>query len=160
MNGLSGSRNQEKMAMASVVKSISRNKKCPFIFALFLLLIFVTLFLISNSQSQILISSTGIGQPVGDRGSSSQSSVANSRISSGAAASFDWKLCNASWMVDYIPCLDNWEAIKTLKKLERKERHCPNPSSRCLVPLPKGYKIPVPWPKSRDMVRLILLLWW
>lgn len=63
-------------------------------------------------------------------------------------------------MVDYIPCLDNWEAVKNLKKLERKERHCPKPSPpRCLVPLPKGYKIPVLWPKSRDMVRLILLFW-
>lgn len=154
MNGFPGSRNQEKVAMASLVKSILRSRKYPFIFVLFLLLIFVTLRLISNSQSQILISS-GIGQPVGNGASSSQST--NSKTS--GAASFDWKLCNASWMVDYIPCLDNWEAIKSLKKVERKERHCPNPSSRCLVPLPKGYKISVPWPKSRDMVRLILLLW-
>jgi hypothetical protein len=27
-----------------------------------------------------------------------------------------------------------------------------------LVPLPNGYKVPVPWPKSRDMVRLFWLI--
>lgn len=72
--------------------------------------------------------------------------------------SFDWKLCKGSVVVDYIPCLDNWEAIKALKSrrhMEHRERHCPKPSPRCLIPLPVGYKIPVPWPKSRDMVRLI-----
>ncbi|KAG6539244.1 hypothetical protein ZIOFF_004401 [Zingiber officinale] len=32
----------------------------------------------------------------------------------------------------------------------------PKPSLRCLVSLPWRYKVLVPWPKSRDMVRLIL----
>lgn len=71
---------------------------------------------------------------------------------------FDWKFCKGSVAVDYIPCLDNWEAIKALKSrrhMEHRERHCPDPSPRCLIPLPDGYKLPVPWPKSRDMVRLI-----
>ncbi|KAF9596685.1 hypothetical protein IFM89_012884 [Coptis chinensis] len=36
--------------------------------------------------------------------------------------------------------------------MEHRERHCPKPSPRCLVPLPVGYKLPVPWPKSRDMI--------
>ncbi|KAL0402945.1 UNVERIFIED_CONTAM: putative methyltransferase PMT23 [Sesamum radiatum] len=36
--------------------------------------------------------------------------------------------------------------------MEHRERHCPDPSPRCLVPLPEGYKIPVLWPKSRDMI--------
>lgn len=68
----------------------------------------------------------------------------------------DWKLCKGVLAVDYTPCLDNFKAIKALKSrrhMEHRERHCPNPSPHCLVPLPKGYKIPVLWPKSRDMVR-------
>eukprot|EP00249_Psilotum_nudum_P001993 c14801_g1_i1 orf=368-1885(+) len=33
-----------------------------------------------------------------------------------------------------------------------RERHCPPPSERlkCLVPPPKGYRSPIPWPLSRD----------
>ena len=61
--------------------------------------------------------------------------------------------------VDFVPCLDNFKAIKALesrKHMEHRERHCPSPSPRCLIPLPSGYKVPVPWPKSRDMVSLIL----
>ena len=71
----------------------------------------------------------------------------------------DWKLCKGPVAVDYIPCLDNFVAIKALKSrrhMEHRERHCPETSVRCLLPLPKGYKVPVPWPKSRDMVRLIV----
>lgn len=76
-----------------------------------------------------------------------------------ADVDFNWGLCRGPVAVDYIPCLDNFLAIKALKSrrhMEHRERHCPDPSPRCLVPLPLGYKAPVPWPKSRDMVRLIL----
>ncbi|KAL2940558.1 putative methyltransferase PMT11 [Bienertia sinuspersici] len=60
-------------------------------------------------------------------------------------------------MREYIPCLDNEEAIKQLKsteKGERFERHCPEKGKElnCLVPAPKSYKIPIPWPRSRDEV--------
>ncbi|KAL0919561.1 hypothetical protein M5K25_011661 [Dendrobium thyrsiflorum] len=71
---------------------------------------------------------------------------------------FRWEICGrekGSEAVDNIPCLDNMKAIKALKsrrRMEHRERHCPKPSPRCLVPLPLGYKIPVPWPKSRDMI--------
>ena len=68
----------------------------------------------------------------------------------------DWKLCKGTVAVDFIPCLDNFKAIKALKArrhMEHRERHCPDPNPRCLVPLPAGYRIPLPWPKSRDMVR-------
>lgn len=61
--------------------------------------------------------------------------------------------------MDYIPCLDNWKAIKELKSrkhMEHRERHCPSSTPRCLEPLPIGYKVPVQWPKSRDMVSLSL----
>ncbi|KAJ6838021.1 putative methyltransferase PMT11 isoform X1 [Iris pallida] len=58
---------------------------------------------------------------------------------------------------EYIPCLDNEEAIKKLKSTERGERferHCPGEGKRldCLVPPPKDYKDPIPWPRSRDEV--------
>lgn len=58
---------------------------------------------------------------------------------------------------EYIPCMDNEEAIKQLKstdKGERFERHCPEKGKElnCLVPAPKNYKSPIPWPRSRDEV--------
>ncbi|CAI9091558.1 OLC1v1026621C2 [Oldenlandia corymbosa var. corymbosa] len=60
-------------------------------------------------------------------------------------------------MREYIPCLDNVEAIKRLKsteKGERFERHCPENGTglNCLVPAPLGYRQPIPWPQSRDEV--------
>ncbi|KAF3773863.1 putative methyltransferase [Nymphaea thermarum] len=67
----------------------------------------------------------------------------------------DWRVCGGKVAADYIPCLDNYRAIKRLKSrrhMEHRERHCPNPSLRCLVRLPKGYRVPVPWPRSRDMI--------
>ncbi|XP_010508982.1 PREDICTED: probable methyltransferase PMT11 [Camelina sativa] len=65
-------------------------------------------------------------------------------------------MCRES-MREYIPCLDNTDAIKKLKSTERGERferHCPAKGKglNCLVPPPKGYRQPVPWPKSRDEV--------
>ncbi|KAL5733168.1 hypothetical protein ACOSP7_032509 [Xanthoceras sorbifolium] len=67
-----------------------------------------------------------------------------------------FEICPES-MREYIPCLDNVEAIKRLKsteKGERFERHCPENGTglNCLVPAPKGYKTPIPWPRSRDEV--------
>ncbi|XP_073009519.1 probable methyltransferase PMT11 [Typha latifolia] len=60
-------------------------------------------------------------------------------------------------MREYIPCLDNEEEIKKLRsteKGERFERHCPGEGKGldCLVPAPKGYKTPIPWPRSRNEV--------
>lgn len=60
---------------------------------------------------------------------------------------------------DYIPCLDNVEEIKRLNlsgSLVIYERHCPEEGKRldCLVPMPKGYKRSIPWPRSRDEVIL------
>ncbi|XP_039810615.1 probable methyltransferase PMT23 isoform X2 [Panicum virgatum] len=69
-----------------------------------------------------------------------------------------WELCEVGKGVvaaDYIPCLDNMKAIKALKSLrhmEHRERHCPEPRPRCLVPLSERYRRPVPWPRSRDMI--------
>ncbi|CAL0334854.1 unnamed protein product [Lupinus luteus] len=60
-------------------------------------------------------------------------------------------------MNEYIPCLDNVDAVRKLKsteKGERFERHCPEKGGglNCLVPRPKGYRTPILWPRSRDEV--------
>lgn len=65
-------------------------------------------------------------------------------------------------MREYIPCLDNEEEIRRLPSTERGERferHCPakDKGLSCLVPAPKGYKAPIPWPRSRDEVRIGVL---
>ncbi|XP_064966307.1 probable methyltransferase PMT11 [Musa acuminata AAA Group] len=67
-----------------------------------------------------------------------------------------FKVCPSS-MSEYIPCLDNAEAIERLQSTirgEKFERHCPEQSKglNCLVQAPKDYKTPIPWPRSRDEV--------
>ncbi|KAK4774000.1 hypothetical protein SAY87_029019 [Trapa incisa] len=66
-----------------------------------------------------------------------------------------WKLCNVTAGPDYIPCLDNLQAIRSLRSnmhYEHRERHCPENPPTCLVPLPEGYKRPILWPKSRGKI--------
>ncbi|KAL6290997.1 hypothetical protein ACE6H2_008507 [Prunus campanulata] len=88
---------------------------------------------------------------------SGNGSVAESEASGTSKISVKrFELCPKS-MSEYIPCLDNVDAIKRLKSTkngERFERHCPEPARglNCLVPPPKNYKSPIPWPKSRDEV--------
>lgn len=68
---------------------------------------------------------------------------------------FAWKLCKTTAGSDYIPCLDNWDAIhhlRSTKHYEHRERHCPAEPPTCLVPLPEGYRRPVTWPKSREKI--------
>ncbi|RDX71543.1 putative methyltransferase PMT26, partial [Mucuna pruriens] len=68
---------------------------------------------------------------------------------------YDWKLCNTTTGSEYIPCLDNWQAIRKLKSIrhyEHRERHCPDEAITCLVSLPEGYRSPIKWPKSREMI--------
>ncbi|XP_073129206.1 probable methyltransferase PMT11 [Henckelia pumila] len=67
-----------------------------------------------------------------------------------------FEMCPES-MREYIPCLDNQDAIKKSNSTDRGEkfeRHCPEKGKElnCLVPAPSGYKTPIPWPKSRDEV--------
>ncbi|KAD1631712.1 hypothetical protein E3N88_42515 [Mikania micrantha] len=69
--------------------------------------------------------------------------------------SYKWKSCNASTGPNFIPCLDNVAALRTIyttKHYEHRERHCPQEPPTCLVSLPQGYTIPIRWPKSRDMI--------
>ncbi|CAN0928488.1 Probable methyltransferase PMT24 [Linum grandiflorum] len=66
-----------------------------------------------------------------------------------------WKLCNTTAGPDYIPCLDNWQAIRKLtstKHYEHRERHCPDEAPTCVVPMPEGYKRSIKWPASRDKI--------
>ncbi|KAK9076913.1 hypothetical protein SSX86_005248 [Deinandra increscens subsp. villosa] len=68
---------------------------------------------------------------------------------------YNWKLCNVTAGPDYIPCLDNLQAIKSLrttKHYEHRERHCPENPPTCLVPLPEGYQRPIEWPTSREKI--------
>ncbi|CAI9777554.1 unnamed protein product [Fraxinus pennsylvanica] len=75
--------------------------------------------------------------------------------STGTQNVYSWKLCNTTAGTDYIPCLDNLEAIKNLrstKHYEHRERHCPDNPPTCLVPLPEGYQRSVEWPTSREKI--------
>nr|XP_043635386.1 probable methyltransferase PMT24 [Erigeron canadensis] len=68
---------------------------------------------------------------------------------------YKWKTCNVTAGPDYIPCLDNLEAIRHLhgrSHYEHRERHCPAESPTCLVPLPEGYKRSLKWPRSREQI--------
>lgn len=70
---------------------------------------------------------------------------------------YKWKTCNVTTGADFIPCLDNIGALRKIhhtSHYEHRERHCPDESPTCLVRLPKGYKIPVTWPRSRDQVQV------
>lgn len=54
---------------------------------------------------------------------------------------------------DYIPCLEN---VGGDFQSNLSERHCPEKGKGldCVVPRRKGYKLHIPWPKSRDEVQL------
>ncbi|KAL6228019.1 hypothetical protein ACLB2K_001973 [Fragaria x ananassa] len=75
--------------------------------------------------------------------------------SSDQQTGYNWKLCNSTAGPDFIPCLDNLQAIRSLqstKHYEHRERHCPEEPPTCLLPLPEGYKRPIEWPTSREKI--------
>ncbi|KAJ6820942.1 putative methyltransferase PMT26 [Iris pallida] len=87
--------------------------------------------------------------------SRNEKQVQASSASKGQTADYRWKLCHVNVGADYIPCLDNEEAIKKLKTTshyEHRERHCPETAPTCLVPLPDGYRRSIAWPSSRDKI--------
>ena len=76
------------------------------------------------------------------------------------ASNYKWKVCNVTAGPDYIPCLDNLQAIRKLPQrdhYQHRERHCPDKAPTCLVSLPEGYRQSIKWPKSREQVYLYLL---
>lgn len=65
-----------------------------------------------------------------------------------------FKPCNPRY-TDYTPCQDQKRAMTFPREnMIYRERHCPPQEEKlkCLVPAPKGYVTPFPWPKSRDYV--------
>ncbi|PIN14580.1 Sterol 24-C-methyltransferase [Handroanthus impetiginosus] len=167
------------MAESTQTQTLLKQRNYPLIFTFSLLLIFVTFLLIYNPQPQNPIATSDFSDftrpstfpPVSSPSrilSNNDSAVTDiSDDNSGTvdddsaienrdlAVGVKWELCKELGAVDYIPCLDNWNAIGKLRSrrhMEHRERHCPVPSPRCLVPLPKGYRTPVLWPKSRDMI--------
>lgn len=57
--------------------------------------------------------------------------------------------------VDYTPCHDQMRAMTFPREnMNYRERHCPPEEEKlhCLIPAPKGYTTPFPWPRSRDYV--------
>lgn len=60
-----------------------------------------------------------------------------------------------SQYTDYTPCQDQRRAMTFPRNnMIYRERHCPAEEEKlhCLIPAPKGYVTPFPWPKSRDYV--------
>lgn len=56
---------------------------------------------------------------------------------------------------DYTPCQDQSRAMLFPREnMNYRERHCPQEEEKlyCLIPAPRGYVAPFPWPKSRDFV--------
>ncbi|KAG5087841.1 hypothetical protein JHK86_000453 [Glycine max] len=57
--------------------------------------------------------------------------------------------------IDYTPCQDQRRAMTFPREnMNYRERHCPPEEEKlhCMIPAPKGYVTPFPWPKSRDYV--------
>jgi SAM-dependent methyltransferase len=62
--------------------------------------------------------------------------------------------CPASF-TDFTPCQDQKRAMTFPREnMNYRERHCYPEEEKlhCLIPAPKGYVTPFPWPKSRDYV--------
>ncbi|GAB2214419.1 hypothetical protein Droror1_Dr00018764 [Drosera rotundifolia] len=60
--------------------------------------------------------------------------------------------CDALY-TDYTPCQDQRHAMSFPRdNMIYRERHCTTKKLHCLIPAPKGYVTPFPWPKSRDYV--------
>lgn len=65
-----------------------------------------------------------------------------------------FKPCDVQY-TDYTPCQEQDRAMKFPREnMVYRERHCPSEEEKlhCLIPAPKGYMTPFPWPKGRDYV--------
>jgi len=108
-----------------------------------------------GSQAELFNETTTERGPWQTKAAQSNKDAKEQTLTSSSPVSFTWVLCNVDAGTDYIPCLDNTEAIKKLrstKHYEHRERHCPEKPPTCLVPLPEGYRNRIRWPKSRDQI--------
>ncbi|RDX84361.1 putative methyltransferase PMT23, partial [Mucuna pruriens] len=138
--------------MGISINRVLNERKYPFIFTLLLLLICVTILLFTNKATSTFDPTSFYPDDVKPQPLQHSSSSPLRGETFLLDANIHWKLCKTP---DYIPCLDNMKAIKALRSrrhMEHRERHCPPSTPHCLVPLPIGYKLPLPWPKSRDMI--------
>ncbi|KVH89728.1 putative S-adenosyl-L-methionine-dependent methyltransferase [Cynara cardunculus var. scolymus] len=65
-----------------------------------------------------------------------------------------FKPCDDKY-TDYTPCHEQDRAMQFPRdNMVYRERHCPPEKEKlkCLIPAPKGYSTPFPWPKGRDFV--------
>lgn len=65
-----------------------------------------------------------------------------------------FKPCDIKY-TDYTPCQEQDRAMRFPREnMIYRERHCPPVDEKlhCLIPAPKGYMTPFPWPKGRDYV--------
>ncbi|XP_061373328.1 probable methyltransferase PMT25 [Gastrolobium bilobum] len=110
----------------------------------------------NGTQSEILIEASYENGTWSTQAAESQHEKDSQKSSISIVSNkYEWKLCNTTAGSEYIPCLDNWQAIRKLQSIrhyEHRERHCPDEASTCLVSLPEGYRSPFKWPKSRDMI--------
>ncbi|KAK4788998.1 hypothetical protein SAY86_020317 [Trapa natans] len=109
--------------------------------------------LFSVAQSELLNETTTQNGAFSTQAAESKNEVSQASLTQ--ETGFRWKLCNVTAGPDYIPCLDNWQAIRNLpstKHYEHRERHCPENQPICLVPQPEGYRRPIQWPKSREKI--------
>ncbi|XVE56953.1 hypothetical protein DITRI_Ditri04bG0052700 [Diplodiscus trichospermus] len=70
------------------------------------------------------------------------------------SAAKEFQPCDDKY-IDYTPCQDQMRAMTFPREnMIYRERHCPPEEEKlqCLIPAPKGYATPFPWPKSRDYV--------
>ncbi|CAM8885076.1 unnamed protein product [Rhodiola kirilowii] len=109
----------------------------------------------AGAQSELLNETTTQDGAFSNQATESKNEKETQKLLSKDQSTHVWKLCNVTAGSDYIPCLDNIQAIKRLtstKHYEHRERHCPDEAPTCLVPLPDGYKRSIKWPNSRDKI--------
>ncbi|KAL1831146.1 hypothetical protein DCAR_0101129 [Daucus carota subsp. sativus] len=110
----------------------------------------------AGAQSEILKETTTESGSWSTQAAESESEK-NSQTSKSTkdASDYKWKVCNVTAGPDYIPCLDNLQAISKLPHrdhYQHRERHCPDEAPTCLVSLPEGYRQSVKWPTSREQI--------
>lgn len=114
------------------------------------------------TQSEILKETNTQNGAFSTQAAESESEKKSQKPSLSKNQDYKWKTCNVTAGPDYIPCLDNLEAIRHLhgrSHYEHRERHCPTESPTCLVPLPEGYKTSIKWPRSREQVNSCLSIY-